>query len=228
MIPQVGGFQGCYLDNHRNNWRCARAVRALCENAPYDTLACLDADLVAPVGTLVRVQPDPRRQRNRSPSPSAVLRLQFVLCARPSGPPHGMAGTGIFNGYSTEFPGQDVRDQPCHAEYKFTDLRQFKLGCGKDCIPNGCGLGECGGGVAGRCLVACPTPGRWVGLRPPEKVVCVNQPHISTDGDMLVCLGTRSAHGIPSRGTKNNQGMPYGHASHWHFCPVWCWMQDCL
>ena len=35
MIPQVGGFQGCYLDNHRNNWRCARAVPALCENAPY-------------------------------------------------------------------------------------------------------------------------------------------------------------------------------------------------
>ena len=34
MIPQVRGFQGCYLDNHRNNWRCARAVRALCENAP--------------------------------------------------------------------------------------------------------------------------------------------------------------------------------------------------
>ena len=34
MIPQVGGFQGCHLDNHRNNWRCARAVRALCENAP--------------------------------------------------------------------------------------------------------------------------------------------------------------------------------------------------
>ena len=27
MIRQVGGFQGCYLDNHRNNWRCARAVR---------------------------------------------------------------------------------------------------------------------------------------------------------------------------------------------------------
>ena len=27
MIPQVRGFQGCYLDNHRNNWRCARAVR---------------------------------------------------------------------------------------------------------------------------------------------------------------------------------------------------------
>ena len=37
MIPQVGGFQGCYLDNHRNNWRCARAVRALCENAPWVT-----------------------------------------------------------------------------------------------------------------------------------------------------------------------------------------------
>ena len=35
MIPQVRGFQGCYLDNHRNNWRCARAARALCENAPY-------------------------------------------------------------------------------------------------------------------------------------------------------------------------------------------------
>ena len=31
VIPQVRGFQGCYLDNHRNNWRCARAVR---ENAP--------------------------------------------------------------------------------------------------------------------------------------------------------------------------------------------------
>ena len=30
MIPQVRGFQGCYLDNHRNNWRCARAVPALC------------------------------------------------------------------------------------------------------------------------------------------------------------------------------------------------------
>ena len=30
----AGGFQGCYLDNHRNDWRCARAVRALCENAP--------------------------------------------------------------------------------------------------------------------------------------------------------------------------------------------------
>ena len=27
MIPQVGGFQGCYLDNHRNNWCCACAVR---------------------------------------------------------------------------------------------------------------------------------------------------------------------------------------------------------
>ena len=27
MIPQVGGFQGCYLDNHRDNWRRARAVR---------------------------------------------------------------------------------------------------------------------------------------------------------------------------------------------------------
>ena len=23
----AGGFQGCYLDNHRNNWRYARAVR---------------------------------------------------------------------------------------------------------------------------------------------------------------------------------------------------------
>ena len=34
MIPQVRGFQGCCLDNHRNNWRCARAVRALCGNAP--------------------------------------------------------------------------------------------------------------------------------------------------------------------------------------------------
>ena len=46
MIPQVGGFQGCYLDNHRNNWRCARAVPALCENAPYGTVTddwCLPA-----------------------------------------------------------------------------------------------------------------------------------------------------------------------------------------
>ena len=34
MIPQVGGFWGCYPDNHRNNWRCARTVPALCENAP--------------------------------------------------------------------------------------------------------------------------------------------------------------------------------------------------
>ena len=30
MHDSVGGFQGCYLDNHRNNWRCARTVRALC------------------------------------------------------------------------------------------------------------------------------------------------------------------------------------------------------
>ena len=30
MIPQVGGFRGCYPDNHRNSWRCARTVRALC------------------------------------------------------------------------------------------------------------------------------------------------------------------------------------------------------
>ena len=30
MIPQVGGFRGCYPDNHRNNWRCARTVGALC------------------------------------------------------------------------------------------------------------------------------------------------------------------------------------------------------
>ena len=36
MIPQVGGFQGCYLDNHRNNWRCARTVPTLCENTPKE------------------------------------------------------------------------------------------------------------------------------------------------------------------------------------------------
>ena len=35
MIPQVGRFQGCYLDHHRNNWRCVRAVPALCENVPH-------------------------------------------------------------------------------------------------------------------------------------------------------------------------------------------------
>ena len=41
MIPQVRGFQGCYLDHHRNNWRCARAVPTLCENAPkHNTFVC--------------------------------------------------------------------------------------------------------------------------------------------------------------------------------------------
>ena len=34
MLLEVAGFQGCYWGKHRNNWRCARAVRALCENAP--------------------------------------------------------------------------------------------------------------------------------------------------------------------------------------------------
>ena len=36
MLLEVAGFQGCYRGKHRNNWRCARAVRALCENAPLD------------------------------------------------------------------------------------------------------------------------------------------------------------------------------------------------
>ena len=44
MIPQVGGFQGCYLDNHRNNWRCARAVRKrLYQEPPEDNPKHLEA-----------------------------------------------------------------------------------------------------------------------------------------------------------------------------------------
>ena len=34
MLLEVAGIQGCYRGKHRNNWRCARAVHALCENAP--------------------------------------------------------------------------------------------------------------------------------------------------------------------------------------------------
>ena len=34
MIPQVGGFQGCYLDNHRNNWRCARCAKTPPQTPP--------------------------------------------------------------------------------------------------------------------------------------------------------------------------------------------------
>ena len=34
MLLEVAGFQGCYRGKHRNNWRCAHAVHALCENAP--------------------------------------------------------------------------------------------------------------------------------------------------------------------------------------------------
>ena len=33
MLLEVASFQGCYRGRHRNNWRCARAVHALCENA---------------------------------------------------------------------------------------------------------------------------------------------------------------------------------------------------
>ena len=32
-----GAVQGCYRGKHRNNWRGARAVHALCENAPIGT-----------------------------------------------------------------------------------------------------------------------------------------------------------------------------------------------
>ena len=40
MIPQVGGFQGRYLDNHRNNWRCARTVPALCPRCAKTPPTC--------------------------------------------------------------------------------------------------------------------------------------------------------------------------------------------
>ena len=48
MIPQVGGFQGCYLDNHRNNWRCARAVR----KRPQNTMRVMRAGVVTTRATL--------------------------------------------------------------------------------------------------------------------------------------------------------------------------------
>ena len=51
MIPQAGGFQGCYLDTHRNNWRCVRAVRALCKNAPSELE--LDSSTMGTLGTSV-------------------------------------------------------------------------------------------------------------------------------------------------------------------------------
>ena len=35
-----GGLQGCSRDKQRNHWRCAHAVRALCENAPEDGATC--------------------------------------------------------------------------------------------------------------------------------------------------------------------------------------------
>ena len=41
MLLEVAGFQGCYRGKHRNNWRCARAVHALCENAPI----CMHASI---------------------------------------------------------------------------------------------------------------------------------------------------------------------------------------
>ena len=36
ILLQVGGFQGSFRDKQRNNWRCVRALPALCENAPME------------------------------------------------------------------------------------------------------------------------------------------------------------------------------------------------
>ena len=36
MLLEVAGFRGCYQGKHRNNWRYARAVHVLCENAFLD------------------------------------------------------------------------------------------------------------------------------------------------------------------------------------------------
>ena len=66
----VGGwFQGCYLDNHRNNWRCARAVRALCENAPSESRRVLTVPLTVPqplclIVPCCPVQPQPFSHEN--------------------------------------------------------------------------------------------------------------------------------------------------------------------
>ena len=51
MIPQVSGFQGCYLDDHRNNWRCARAVQKRPLSAGF---LCLDRPPPRPLGPQVQ------------------------------------------------------------------------------------------------------------------------------------------------------------------------------
>ena len=65
-----GGFQGCYLNNHRNNWRCARAVPALCENAPL--VPCLPCP--AP--------PPPPPVRTAPCVPCAQLHHSLSYCGR--------------------------------------------------------------------------------------------------------------------------------------------------
>ena len=51
----MGGFQGCYPDNHRNNWRCARAVRKRPQGhhgVPYGTGSCTYCACIANVAFL--------------------------------------------------------------------------------------------------------------------------------------------------------------------------------
>ena len=66
-----GGLQGCSRDEHRENWRCARAVPALCEHAP---LASLDT-------------PPPPRSHRKPASPRVGPRRvsPAVLTTSPKG-----------------------------------------------------------------------------------------------------------------------------------------------
>ena len=40
MLLEVAGFQGCYRGKHRNNWRCARAVRKRPPGTPPYPVSC--------------------------------------------------------------------------------------------------------------------------------------------------------------------------------------------
>ena len=55
-----GGFQGCSRDKQRNDWRCARAVPELCENAPsrrghHRAEACIQDFLLLPIALCLSV-----------------------------------------------------------------------------------------------------------------------------------------------------------------------------
>ena len=95
MIPQVRGFQGCYLDNHRNDWRCARAVPALCENAPkvrsfgvfFGTKNCWLPDPPPPPTHThthdthnCSLIPLPRPNWDSMPAPFLTVCLDVVVC----------------------------------------------------------------------------------------------------------------------------------------------------